>query len=541
MARNLPAGEGSRLHRFSFFFVLLARLWNLAPLLLAAFFLGRSDRYDGWELIGTVSAAVALSLYSLIYTLSFRFWLLDDEIVIKKGIFDRTLRHIPYSRISNIAHKQNLLHRIFGVVELNLESGSGAQSEAKLTVLTKAQAADLEQKIRSCRVDSAPEAGLLDSATDQIGASPAVNLASMPVNAEGTLLSQTRFGDLVRLGLISNRGMLLVGGAVYFLSQTGLAKNNLSKSVGTTVDGWFGGAHDTFFWFLSAVIFISLIIVVVRLASIVVAIVQFYDFKLSATAENLRTESGLLTRRGGQARIERVALVVINNSWLHRLFSRQSMQVFLPGNTAQGDSMERSGMTHLTPVATESQVNALVERIFDLQISALRWRPLAAKAGLRMAKKALFFGALFWLPVLIIASLKTSGVLFAGICAGAPITFIWLYFSRHKDARESGYVLLPDFWIIKTGYFSQTIQLVRRDAIQSASLISSHFDRTTAMAGVQVDLMVSSTSTTPKIAYLNQNDAATLFQALRDDSKNNDHSETARSRVENASAVSAGA
>ena len=95
MAHKLPSSEGYKLHRFSFFFVLLAQLWNLAPILLAAIFVGRSDRYDGWEIIGTSFAAIALSVYTLIYTLSFRFWLLEDEIVIKKGFFDRTLRHIP--------------------------------------------------------------------------------------------------------------------------------------------------------------------------------------------------------------------------------------------------------------------------------------------------------------------------------------------------------------------------------------------------------------------------------------------------------------
>ena len=540
MARDLPTSEGSRLHRFSFFFVLLAQLWSLAPLLLAAIFLGRSDRYDGWEMIGTGVAAIVLSAYSLIYTLSFRFWLLDDEIVIKKGFFDRTLRHIPFARISNIAHKQNLLHRIFRVVELNLESGSGLQSEAKLTVLTKAEAANLEQKIRAYHL------GAADGTASNEGATDFAYTESIPQNfgdvpAEGATLSQTQFGDLIRLGLISNRGMLLIGASFYFLSQTGLSRNNVFKGIGNTVEGWLGGTHGPLFWLLSALISMALILIVVRLASIVVAIVQFYDFKLSGNAVNLRTESGLLTRRGGQARVERVALVVINNGWLYRLFLRQSVQVFLPGNALQGDSMERSGMTHLTPVATQANVNALIERIFDLQISALRWHPLAPKAGRRMAKKALFFGAVFWLPILIFASFTLSNELLAGLYACALLTFMWLYYSRHKDARASGYVLLPDFWIIKTGYFSQTIQLVRRDAIQTASLGSSHFDRTTAMAGVRVDLMVGSMSATPKISYLEHNDATQLFHALRIDTKKIDQSETARRRIENASAVSAGA
>jgi putative membrane protein len=539
VALDLPAGEGAKLNRFSFFFVLLAQLWNLAPLILAALLVGRSDRTDSWEMIGTGVGALALSLYSLIYTFSFRYWLLADEIIIKKGFFDRTLRHIPFARISNIAHKQNVLHRVFGVVELNLESGSGAQSEAKLTVLTKANAAILEQQIRAYQLAKTTEnanpggAALLGEQAQSTDATPELKGIST--------LSHTGLGDLIRLGLISNRGMLLIGGGFYFLSQTGLTKHNIFRGIGNTVRDWLGGAHGPMFWILSALISIVLILIVVRLASIVMAIVQFYDFKLSGSDSTLRSESGLLTRRGGQARIERIALTLINNGWLYRLFKRQNVLVYLPGNAIQGDSMERSGMTHLTPVAMQEHVQALIERIFNLQISALRWHPLAPKAGRRMAKKALFFAALLWLPALTAASFKVSSAVLAGLSCAALLSFAWLFYSRHKNARESGFVLLPDFWIIKTGYFSQTVQLVRRDAIQSASLSSSHFDRTSDMAKVRVDLMVGSMSATPELAYLSKPDAELLFKELRKDSMSSAHSATARSRIENASAVSAGA
>ena len=542
MAHKLPSSEGYKLHRFSFFFVLLAQLWNLAPILLAAIFVGRSDRYDGWEIIGTSFAAIALSVYTLIYTLSFRFWLLEDEIVIKKGFFDRTLRHIPFARISNIAHKQNLLHRIFRVVELNLESGSGAQSEAKLTVLTKMQAADLEQKIRAYQLSVARRTILKDGIKDSaVSETLTQDVADFNARTEETLLSRTRFGDLIRLGLISNRGMLLIGGGFYFFSQTGLSKNNVFKAIGNMVRDWLGGSHGPLFWMLSALISMMLILAVVRLASIVVAIVQFYDFKLSGSESTLRSESGLLTRQGGQARVERIALIVIIDGWLYRLLHRQSVQVYLPGNAIQGDSMERSGMTRLTPVASPEHVQTLIERIFDLQISALRWHPLAPKAGRRMARKALFFGALVWAPVIVMASLKVNSAAMAALGCAALLTFAWLFYSRHKNARESGYVLLPDFWIIKTGYFSQTIQLVRRDAIQSASFSTSHFDRSSNMAKVRVDLMVGSMSATPELGYLTKLDAELLFKELRTDSMAKSQSETARNRIENASAVNAGA
>ena len=47
----------------------------------------------------------------------------------------RRVRHIPYSRIQNIDAVQNVLHRVLGVAEVNIETGGGDAAEAKMSVL----------------------------------------------------------------------------------------------------------------------------------------------------------------------------------------------------------------------------------------------------------------------------------------------------------------------------------------------------------------------------------------------------------------------
>ena len=239
MSATLPSRPGESLHSLSWVFVLLAQLWNLFPLLFTIVLAGRLGKNDNWELAATLVAAVALSAYSMFYSYTFRFWVEDDEIIVKEGLFDRTLRHVPFNRIQNVAFRQNLLHRIFQVVELNLESGAGAKPEAKLTVLPQARARLLEQQIRRQRV---PELAVAESSLPHTHANREIGVVE---------LHRVPLRDLVRLGLISNRGMLLIGAAFYFLNQTKLFPTNMFKQIGLVVKDWIGVAHGPGFWIAS--------------------------------------------------------------------------------------------------------------------------------------------------------------------------------------------------------------------------------------------------------------------------------------------------
>ena len=527
---------GERLHGFSWLFVLIAQLWNLIVPLTLVLVAGSMDEDDGWETFFALTAALVLSAYSLFYTLTFRFWVVSDELVVKEGLFNRTLRHVPFTRIQNVAFRQSLLHRLFGVVELSLESGAGTKPEAKLTVLTMTRAQQLEREIRGGLSSTAPlEAGQNDSANTDI-------------RAAAKLLHQVPLSDLIRLGLISNRGMVAIGTAFYSLSQMKLLPTNVFNEMARWLKADVGVAHGPLFWLLSGIISLAMILVVVRLASIGIAVFSFYNFKLFAEADRLRVEHGLMTRQGGATKPSRIVCFLLRDGLLYRWFNRQSAEVVLPGNIAAEDGNKApKGMRYLSPMATPGDANALIALASGVSLNEIALQPLHPRAWRRMVKWPLLIVAIQVLALLVFFALKNQWLTgmgkvlshsgfdlssgFAGL--GGAFTHsavtglllalaygalvVWMVYAYRRNAAASGFALTPQHLIIRSGYFSQCSHIVPRVEIQSVRLSQSPFDRSSQMANVHVDLAAGSALETPEAAvhYLPEAVAQELAAALR--------------------------
>src|SRR5690606_29964072 len=197
-----PAGTGAatrerRLHRWSWLFVLLQQLRQFIVPLLVLGFLGRGGRYALWPLVGVAVLAAA----SIWRYFTYRYHVDGDRLVVREGLLERQVRQIPFARIHNVALHQTLLHRVFGVAEVRLESAGGNKPEAEMRVLRMGEALALERLIRS---HGAAAANADPDALEGEGAAD---------HADGRLLLSLQGVELVRLGLVSNRGMVVVAGA----------------------------------------------------------------------------------------------------------------------------------------------------------------------------------------------------------------------------------------------------------------------------------------------------------------------------------------
>src|SRR3546814_1904972 len=138
-------GQVHRLHPMSWLFVLLQQLRQFVVPLLVLVFLGRGGRYQLWSFVAVGGfAVVAVWRY-----LTFRYRITADSVVIDSGLLERSRRQVPFSRIHNVAIHQSLLHRLFGVAEVRLESAGGDKPEAQMRVLQLDDAIALEALVRS--------------------------------------------------------------------------------------------------------------------------------------------------------------------------------------------------------------------------------------------------------------------------------------------------------------------------------------------------------------------------------------------------------
>ena len=455
-------GQEHRLHPLSWLFVLIAQLRQFIVPLAVLLFAGRGDRNDLWGLL----AVCVLVVVSLAQYFTYRYRLRGDAIVVRSGWLHRSVREIPYARIHNVNLHQSLLHRLFGVAEVRLESAGGMKPEAQMRVLRLDQAEALEALVRQ-RGHAAAGAAQADAGA--AGEPPLLALSN---------------SELLRLGLISNRGMLVVAAAFGALAQTG------DNVFGVLVDrwgklafGWFEGlagehAHDSPVAIAFAVASLVLIaLVLVRLLSVLLAFLQYHGFTLREDDARIRVERGLLTRYRSSAKRRRIQSWSLHERVLHRWFARRSLRV-QTASRQRGEGDQQS-LKELAPVATPAHCDALIRHFLpDAGWEALEWLPLHRRAWLRIA-----------MPGLLLLLAGSAGLCWrfgpAGLLALALVPLqLW---RARRIAGACGYACNDTLVAWRTGWLSKTWHFAEIDKIQAQRLAQSPLDRRLGMASLLLD------------------------------------------------------
>ena len=455
-------GQEHRLHPLSWLFVLLAQLKQFILPLIVLLFAGRGDRNDLWGLI----AVGVLVLVSLAQYFTYRYRLRGDAIVVRSGWLHRSVREIPYARIHNVNLHQSLLHRLFGVAEVRLESAGGIKPEAQMRVLRLDQAEALEALVR--QRSHAP--GSVEAAgTDAIESAPLLALSN---------------GEVLRLGLISNRGMLVIAAAFGALAQTGdNVFGVLVDRWGKVAFGWFTGfagdhAHDSPLVIgLAVASMVVLALVLVRLLSVLLAFLQYHGFTLREDDARIRVERGLLARTRSSAKRRRIQSWSLQEGVLHRWFDRRSLRV----QTASGQRGEggQQSLKELAPVATPAQCDALIRHFLpDAGWGALDWQPLHRHAWWRIA-----------VPGLLVLSIGSAALCWRFGPMGLPaLALLPLQLWRaHRIAAACGHASNERLVAWRTGWLSKTWNFAEIGKIQAVRLSQSPLDRRLGMASLLLD------------------------------------------------------
>ena len=473
-------GVERRLHPLSWLFVLLLQLKSFALPLLVLLFTGRGN---SWELWGLVGAGV-LVLLSLAQYFTYRYRVEADGMVIRSGLFQKSLRNIPFQRIHNVALHQSLLHRLFGVAEVRLESAGGMRPEAEMRVLSLADAHALEELVRSHGRDAAS----------------GDNAAAVETPRELLSLST---GEVVRLGLISNRGMLLVAAGIGVLAQTGDFLGDIIKGTGTLLLGWSKELHLGAVGSVVGVLgLIVLLVVAMRVLSVAWALLQFHGFVLTESGRRISAQRGLLTRVRATMPRSRIQAWSLHEGLTHRWLGRRSLRV----DTASVEQVnDQRSVRDLAPVATPAALDALIQHLLPRGHWPMQaWHALHPRAWQRQ----------FTLPA-ILALVATGVVTWQqgpwGLAALLLLPLlllrarIWAHHAGYSE--EGGLIAVREGWLDKHWRFAEIRKL------QSLSLSQSPFDRRHGMATLLMDTAGASPFEPPlRIRYLPLAEA----QALHD-------------------------
>ncbi|WP_058195919.1 PH domain-containing protein [Xanthomonas translucens] len=451
-----------RLHPWSWLFVLLQHLRHfLLPLLALLVFGGRDGRNDHLDQLMLLLAGSALIAVSLLRYFTYQYRIGRDSLSIRSGWLERSLREIPFARIHNVGVHQSLLHRLFGVAEVRLESAGGTKPEAQMRVLRLDQALALERQIRHrARDDSAAASTAAAAASDVLLALPTA--------------------EVLRQGLISNRGMVVVAtafGATYHLFPERMVSNAIERYgqqlfgyASTLHLGWMAGA-------VTVTLMLVTLLLIMRALSVALALLQYHGFRLSESERRLTVERGLLTRLRSSVARRRIQAWTLHESVLQRLLRRRSLHI----DTAvmDGHGEEGRALKELAPLATPAACDALLHRLLpQIAWPPTQWWGIATRCWWRLC-----------LPALCLVPLLCAG-LWRRFGAWAALSLLWLpwsAFNAWRQAQRMGYALDDRYMAVRGGWWTRWWRLAEIDKLQTLQLTRSPLDRCCGTATLWLD------------------------------------------------------
>ncbi len=515
-----PVAPMLGLHPLSFLFVFAKGFRHVALPLVALVFFGRQTK--SWEVFVIVPVLVGMVM-AFIRARAFRYQVGEGELVVREGVLDRTLRHIPFGRIQHISQRRQLPHRLLGVTELRLESASGGKAEATMKVLGLKEAQALEAllhdrgagaaDVASPSLASGPAAGVAQGPgagaagapgpVAQAGAAiPGASMAA-PDAAGGAaaaampqLLHQLSSADLIRVGLASNRGMVLVGLAFGATMQHDTSRKLVlpylklpfqwAKSL--LVSDWVV-AHQWLGATLGVLLVLVLATAALRALSVALAFFKYKGFTLVREGGKLVATFGLSTHVRASARLSRLQRWQIDETLVHRWMGRCKLGVAVAGGSAdRGKGLEPGHhLDELAPIATPAQAQALLRMSLPaLDWVALQWQPLP-RAGLRK-----LLGQARWLlpgmAVLLGVLWQQQGnVPFALWLALAGLLLAQWLWRGWAWGRFAAYAVAGDVLVYRSGVLHRRWVIVAMPRLQSLRLATSPLDRTLGLCTLQAD------------------------------------------------------
>jgi len=485
-------GEEQRLHPWSWLFALQQQVQQfLLPLLALVVFGSRRDDdvpYHHWI---STAVVVALVVAAVLQYVSYRYRIGADALSIRSGIFERTRREIPFARIHNVVVHQNLLHRMFGVAVLRLESAAGDKPEAEMRVLKLDQALELERLIR--------HGGSTAAAAD---ADPAAA-------SDGQVLLTLPLPELIRQGLISNRAMVVIAAAIGASYQL-FPRQVTSDFVEEQGRHAFGYASQlqlgTLTLVISSVLLLAFALLLMRLLSIGLAIVQYHGFRLIEIDRRLTVERGLLTRVRSSVARRRIQAWTLREGALHRLFKRRQLRVDIVGGGQQQEQDGRA-LKELAPLATPATCDTLLQHLLpELQWPPSQWRPVTSRGWWRLCLPALVLTGILS-AVLVYETGRWFGLL--------PLLWLpWSALNAYRQVTRIGYSIDAQRVAIRGGWWNRWWRVAELDKLQALRLDRSPLDRRFGTATLTLDTAGAGGAPPLQLRFLDEAQAHALMAQL---------------------------
>ncbi len=404
---------------------------------------------------------------------TFRYWFEDSELRVEYGLFVKKKRYIPFERIQSLNYREGIFHRIFGLVQVQVETAGSktGKPEAELTAITRIAADQIEQEMNQAKLGQQP----VEEHKVQLPA--------------GHIIHKMSPKDLIVLATTSSGIGVVIFGVFAALSQ-------FAEYIP------FDWIYDEFTHLIqygialvASLIFFALL--GAWIISVAITLLNYYDFTVTEENDRLIITRGLLEKKRITIPLNRIQAIKIVENPLRQPFGLATVQVESAGGgfTSAEDKKitlfplisKKEAMVRLSVLFPQFQLN--MEDV-DMIKPPKRARSYFYRIDFLWLLPLIAVPTYFFFPYGLLTALLVVPIILLGI---------W----QHKTAR---FFLFDSQLTIVYRHISRITFLVEKRRIQVAEQRQSYFQKRRQLATGRIVVMSGMTGAEARAYHMEQAD-----------------------------------
>lgn len=472
-----------RQHPAAIFISFASNLKNVIVTLFAVFVLGQT-----MPAVGTVYyfALMGFILLSSLIGGFFKWWtfkynLVASELNAKQGLIFRKNRYIRKERIQSIDINAKLLQRLFGLVELSIETaGGGNEPEFKIIALEREEARRIKQELLEKETRFLDEV-LVESDYETEGLVRAAEKEIKPQRLVNPSYKWEIGGKRLFIAALTSSGVgiaatflaVFVSQAFQFLPETLL--------------------EEYVYWFMQSssivlAVLVFFILFIAWLFTMLATVLKYGLFTIKKKGNDIHISRGVLEQRQLTLYAQRITAVRIVQSPIRQLFGFVSVYVESAGGGRQDEDLS----TILVPMCKKNEVKSILEGIVPEYAIDPEYEGLPRESIRRYIFKLLFLA-------FIITGLLTYYIPYGYLSLILPVIAVILGFWQYRD---TGIGQVDDLLCLRIRVFSKVEIIVPRKRIQSITTTQTILQSFDDLYTIHVSILSSITGKTFTVRHL---------------------------------------
>lgn len=433
-----------------------------------------------------------------------------DQLVTMAGVFGRTRTSVPLDRVQSVSTRQNLLHRIFNLVEVNVQTAGSAASEVQLPAVGP-QVADRLRRLSTATHTSGSIASEPPPPSGPAACIGAHRVPPVPLPFEADPVLHRSLADIFRVAASRNPIVLLAPIPIAFGLFANVDEEWAERATGPVADmvERIGGSVAGVVALVAAVLLVSVV------ASVGFVVLRLYDLRLFVDGAGLRQLSGLISRTEVTASVERIQVLAVKCNPLERMLRHHEVVLPLAGSPAISAVAGGATRGAASRIPLPGTLADELVRIGDLVFGDERRDEPGHNLGNEISPLAIQRWTL-WIglvPALILAGAAWVSIDGWALAAAVGVATVWVaivWNGASLRRRSWNWSLGPETLRVRSGVITKLTRTMGVRKAQNISIKQGIFHRRHNLAHLRVRTASQVTMLVPHIPL-------PLAQALRDE------------------------